>query len=272
MFNKIKSYYREKSIIVFLIVLSSFAFSQGWNNIKTTNISVSNAQYAEMFSNSFGNNVILQNTNGSITYYVLNCSTGIAASPPITVESSGAALAQITGDAQKVYVVYKKNSKITGKFTTDAGASWTLFNQELNLSPSSLDAVYFDGRLHITYSINNIAHYYQFYNGSWINYKNVSDSEFGLAPRVEMLTSQNKVYVVYNGPNGSAKSRECDITNNFWDHIRQLHSNVNYSNIAGFGVDANYIYLYYSEVDEVPSWHYNFYTRKIQKSDYRTVS
>lgn len=51
-----------------------------------------------------------------------------------------------------------------------------------------------------------------------------------------------------------------------------MHSNVNYSYVAGFGVDANYIYLYYSAVVEQPSWHYNFYTRIVQKSNYQTVS
>lgn len=229
-----------------------------------------NAQYAEMFSNSFGNNVILQNTNGSITYYVVNASTGLAGSA-ITVESNGASLAQITGEAQKVYVVFRKNNKITGKFTTDAGVNWTPLSQELNLSPSSLDVVAYDGKIHITYSLNSIAYYYQ-YNGSiWTNSFNVSNSGTGLTPRIEMLTTQNKVYVVFNSSNGSAKSRELTLPST-WASVQTLHSNVNYSSVAGFGVDANYLYLYYSSVyDNPPYWYYSLYTRKVQKSNYQTV-
>ena len=270
MFDKILSLFRGKTILALVTLISSFAFSQGWNDIKTTNINLENAQYAEMFSNSFGNNVILQNTNGSITYYVVNASTGLAGSA-ITVESSGASLAQITGEAQKVYVVYRKNNKITGKFTTDAGVNWTPLSQELNLSPSSLDVVAYDGKIHITYSLNSIAYYYQ-YNGSiWTNSFNVSNSGTGLTPRIEMLTTQNKVYVVFNSSNGSAKSRELTLPST-WASVQTLHSNVNYSNVAGFGVDANYLYLYYSSVyDNPPYWYYSLYTRKVQKSNYQTV-
>lgn len=113
-----------KKIMVLFVLITSIIFSQSWNDIKTTNISLANANYGEMFSNSFGNNVILQNTNGSITYYVVNASTGLAGNA-ITVVGSGASLAQITGEAQKVYVIYKNNAtnKIAGKFTTDAGAN-----------------------------------------------------------------------------------------------------------------------------------------------------
>lgn len=153
-----------RKLVALLIVITAITFPQSWNDIKTTNINLANAQYAEMFSNSFGNNVILQNTNGSITYYVVNASTGLAGSA-ITIESSGTSLAQITGEAEKVYVLYKKNNKVVGKFTTNAGANWTSI-AELNVNPTTLDAVAYDGKIHITYTQNNIVHYYQYYNGS----------------------------------------------------------------------------------------------------------
>jgi len=66
-----------KKIIVLLVLITSIVLSQGWNDIKPTNISLANANYAEMFSNSFGNNVILQNTNGSISYYIINASNSM---------------------------------------------------------------------------------------------------------------------------------------------------------------------------------------------------
>ncbi len=263
-----------KKIIVLLVLITSIVLSQGWNDIKPTNISLANANYAEMFSNSFGNNVILQNINGSITYYVVNASTGLA-NNAITVVTSGASLAQITGEAQKVYVIYKNTStnKIVGKFSTNSGIDWTPLNYELNVNPSTLDAVAYGGKIHITYTQDNKAHYYQYDGTSWTKYKDVSGSEFGYNPSIELLPSSNKLYVAYNGPNGSAKSRECDIIENSWNELKTLYSYLNIPNIAGFGVDANYVYLYYSTIDNYPSdFYYTFYTRKIQKSDYTTVA
>src|SRR5690606_3470761 len=45
-------------------------------------------------------------------------------------------------------------------------------------------------------------------------------------------------------------------------------SSLDYSSVAGFGVDANYIYLYYSrfENEPIPGWHYKFYTGKFRKA------
>ena len=257
-----------KKIMVLFVLITSIMYPQSWNDIKTTNINVTNAN-AEMFSNSFGNNVIIQNSNGSITYYLVNASTGLAGSA-ITVESSGASLAQIAGEAEKVYVLYRKNNKIVGKYSVNSGSTWIPI-AELNVTPTSLDAVAYDGKIHIAYSSNNITYYYQYFNGSWTGLFNVSNSATGTNPRIEMLTTQNKVYVVFNSSSGSAKSRELTLPST-WASVQTLHSNVNYSNVAGFGVDANYLYLYYSEVSEVPSWHNNLVVRKIQKSNYQTVS
>lgn len=38
-----------KKIIVLLVLITSIVLSQGWNDIKPTNISLANANYAEMF-------------------------------------------------------------------------------------------------------------------------------------------------------------------------------------------------------------------------------
>lgn len=263
-----------KKIIVLLVLFTSIILSQSWNDIKTTNISIANANYAEMFSNSFGNNVILQNTNGSITYYVANASTGLAGNA-ITVVTSGASLAQITGETQKIYVIYKNTStnKIVTKYTTNAGLNWNTDFPDLNVNPTTLDAVAYGGKIHITYTQDNKAHYYQYDGSSWTKYKDISGSELGINPSIELLPSSNKLYVAYNGPNGSAKSRECDIVENSWNELKTLYSYLNYPVLAGFGVDANYIYLYYStEYNSPPYFYYTFYTRTIQKSDYTTVS
>ena len=264
-----------KNLIILFALISSLVLAQqpGWRAIKSTNINVSNAQYVEMFSNSFGNNIILQNTNGSISFYVMNPSTGQAVSGT-AIETSGASLANATGDGNKVYVVYKKDNVVKCKYTTNAGANWTAISN-LGVNPTSLDAVISDNKIHIAYGLNNAIHYYQ-YNistGNWTNYQTVSGTGSWFNPRIEALPSQNKIYVVF-GNFDNARSREYNYGNNAWDIIRPLFSSLDYSSVAGFGVDANYIYLYYSrfENEPIPGWHYKFYTRKIQKSNYATVS
>jgi len=260
-----------KKTIVLLVLITSIVLSQSWNDIKTTNISLANANYAEMFSNGFGNNVILQNTNGSISYYLVNASTGLAGND-ITVETSGASLAQITGEAEKIYVLFKKNNKIVTRFSTNSGASWSSTIPDITVSPTSLDAVAYDGKIHITYSLNNIAYYYQYNGSTWTGSYNVSNSGTGLSPRIEMLTTQSKVYVVFNSSSGSAKSRELTLPST-WGNIQTLYSNVNQPKVAGFGVDANYMYLYYSDLYNIsPDFYYTFHTNIIQKSNYQTVS
>lgn len=144
-------------ILLLLISLPILAQQPGWRTIKNTNVNVFGAQYVEMFSNSFGNNIILQNTNGSISFYVLNPSTGqaVAGTP---VETSGATLANITGDAYKVYVVYKKSNVIKCKYSTNAGSSWVIISN-LGVNPTLLDAVFSGSKLHITYEINSLIKY-----------------------------------------------------------------------------------------------------------------
>ncbi len=130
----------------------------------------------------------------------------------------------------------------------------------------------YDGKIHITYSLNNIAYYYQYNGSTWTGSYNVSNSGTGLSPRIEMLTTQSKVYVVFNSSSGSAKSRELTLPST-WGSIQTLYSNVNQPKVAGFGVDANYMYLYYSDLYNIsPDFYYTFHTNIILKSNYQTVS
>lgn len=76
----------------------------------------------------------------------------------------------------------------------------------------------YDGKIHITYTQNNITYYYQYNGQYWTGYKNVSDSQYGFGSRIEMLTAQSKVYVVFNGLSGSAKSRELTLPNT-WSSV-----------------------------------------------------
>ncbi|HZW40550.1 MAG TPA: hypothetical protein VFF33_14720 [Ignavibacteriaceae bacterium] len=94
-------------VLVLLFTINCFSQQSGWKTTKTSNINVSTAQIVEAFSNSFGNNLIVQKSDGSLIYYVVNPSTGQAINS-LTLESNGVSLANITGNINTSYIVYKK--------------------------------------------------------------------------------------------------------------------------------------------------------------------
>ncbi|MBL1214000.1 MAG: hypothetical protein HND52_11635 [Ignavibacteriae bacterium] len=258
-----------KKIIALIFLISTINLAQSWNSIKTSNISVSLTDNVEMFTNSFGNNIIKE-SSGVLTYYAMNVSGTAGAG--ITIESSGVTNANITGDEHRVYVVYEKDNVIKAKYSTNSGSNWTTISN-LSVNPTSLDAVYYNGLLHLTYSASNLASYYQFTGSSSAKYKDVSSTEAGTNPRIEILEDENKVYVAYdNGDN--CKSREYNVVTNSWGSIQTLFTSLSDANLAGFGVDANYIYLYYYrwEVDPIFGGGFSLFENKIQKSNYSTVS
>jgi hypothetical protein len=47
-----------KKVIVFLVIVSTFALAEVWDVHHYTSLDVSNAQEIKLFQNSFGNNII----------------------------------------------------------------------------------------------------------------------------------------------------------------------------------------------------------------------
>jgi len=260
-----------KKLIVLLVIVSSFAFAEVWDTHLTTSLNVSNAQDIKLFSNSFGNNILVLSSAGALTYYVM--STNAVVSNSVSIESDGVSNPCITGNGYKTYIVYSRNNVVKAKYTTDAGVNWlTLTN--LGVDANSLDAAYTD-RLHITYSYNNYIKYYEYING-WTNAFDVSGTENGTLPRIQPLfnSSNHKIYVVYQNGN-NCKSRELDVPNNQWDILHSLYTNMSNSPYPiGFGVDESYIYNYFTQAVWDPLYgRYLTETNEntIRKSDYTVI-
>ncbi|MDP3149011.1 MAG: T9SS type A sorting domain-containing protein [Ignavibacteria bacterium] len=229
-----------KKILVLFMILTTYIFSQSWNDIVTTSISESNMTKMDLFTNKDGNHVITQNTNSSnsIKYYLLN-SAGTTVIRSATIETEGSALfPNISGDNNKVYLVYKLGTNLKAKESTDAGASWST----ISIAPLSIgsntcngvDIVYDYQGLHVVYATQDSypdyeTHYYKLNSSNaWVDYKNVTDgAEVGGFPTVSV--SANRVHVAYNtghespvSNNGIAKSR--DKNNTTWETAQTVNS------------------------------------------------
>lgn len=215
-----------RNTIILFFIMTAYLFSQGWNNTVTTTINEPNLVKMDLFTNKDGNHIIVQNSNStnSIKYYLLNSAGTVVRSS--TIETSGnAEFPNISGDNDKVYLVYKLGSYLKAKKTTNAGANWTDINPSLSIGSNTcngVDIVYSDGGLHVVYAMKDSDPNYETYyyklnsSNSWVDYKNVTDFGNEVGGLSTITVSDNHVYVSYNtgdddpvepGNQGAAKVR-----------------------------------------------------------------
>ena len=255
-----------KKVLILLVILSTYAYASGWKTAVSTNIIIADNDKVEMYSNSYGNNIIKETASGDLKYYLMNVS-GTAGSA-VTIDY-GASLANITGDDNNIYVLYKKNSIVKCKYSTNGGSTWITKN-DLNYNVTALDAIYFDNKLHIAYTYGGNAKYHQFNGSEWINQRDVSDAEDGTSPRIEAANTADgmKIFIVYDN-NDNCKLRALNLNTNQWDNVKTLFSNISNSTPVGFAVDSLYTYLYYSV--KIPPVDYDQLYRKIFSNSDNTL-
>ena len=225
MLNNMKSRYSGKKTLILFLMMTAYLFSQGWNNIVTTTINEPNLIKMDLFTNKDGNHIIVQNSNStnSIKYYLLNSSGTVVRSA--TIETAGGAeLPNVSGDNDKVYLVYKSGSNLKSYYTTNAGLNWNSVSPKAigSNTCNGVDIVYDYQGLHVVYAMKDNGSDYETYyyklnsSNSWVDYKNVTDygTEVGEVPSVTI--SNNRIHVSYNTGNadppyvggGVSKSRD----------------------------------------------------------------
>ena len=108
-----KSRYSGKKTLVLFLIMTAYLFPQSWNNTVTTTINEPNLVKMDLFTNKDGIHLVVQNSNStnSIKYYLLNSSGAVVRSS--TIETSEyAEFPNISGDNDKVYLVYKLGNKL----------------------------------------------------------------------------------------------------------------------------------------------------------------
>jgi hypothetical protein len=256
-------------IAVILLLVSNLLLGQNWTGVKETNINTVNAVYlgVDLFTNGFGNHIIVQESN-ALKYYQMDVNG--AAGNPITIESSSVISPSISGNNQKIYVVYGKNNQIVTKYLVNGTTNWqSLQTINLSVNANSIESVVSNNNLHITYALSSqVKHrYYNLITNSLSSENIVSGTESGSSPRIAAwyTGTEDKIYFVYQNTSTLKKFRDYNVANNSWGTIKEAF-NISNSEIRGLCVDANYVYFYYTFYQYEPSWEIFFQEQKRTKS------
>ncbi len=264
----------KKLIILITVMLTSFLVGQNWTSVISTNINVNGASSVDIFTNGAGNHIIVQESN-ALKYYKMGVNG--TAGTPVTLESSSVVSPSISGDATRLYVVYRKTNEsyVKTKYSSNGGTSWSyLATNPQNSNTSSVECVFSNNRLHLTFQVSNVIYYAKYEGSSWSTPVIVSTNENGTGPRITAWynESNDKIYFYYKKLNTHiGKWREYNFANGVWGTLWEGYSlnNVQQSGPVGFRVDDNRIYLYYWYYGPDPfgDYHYYFNWRVINKSN-----
>lgn len=241
-----------KNIILLIMALTTLLISQtpDWTSPQATNIDASSASSFDIFSNGYAHHIIVQESN-SLKYYKMDANGN--ADNVITIENSSVVSPSICGDNNRLYVVYRKSSEsyIRTKFSSDGGSNWSYIST-LNYNANSMESVFSNNKLHVTFDVSNTA-YYAYYtpqNSVWSSLQTVSSAEIGTTPRITAwyTSTQDRVMFLYKKTSTESRWREWNATTNSWATNPQTAFTVSSSYSSdpkGIAVDANYIYSYY---------------------------
>jgi len=245
-------------LILMLFFFSAVIIAQtpNWTGVKETNINVSNALYfnkgIDIFTNRDGNHIIVQESN-SLKYYKMNIN-GVAGSP-IIIESSAVVSPSISGDADNIYIVYGIGSQVRVRRSTNGGTNWSLWTSfNLSTSASSMESVFSNGNLHVTYLESSIVKYRYRTGTEWSDIKIVSEGENGTNPRITARydgVNNDYVYFLWQKQGTHIGNwRRYEVTSNGWG-AKNFGYQVSVTDLvsskpAGFRVTDSNIIIYFS--------------------------
>jgi hypothetical protein len=243
-----------KKIIVLITMLfsaTSVAQTPGWTNLKETNITVGSSSY-DIFTNGAGNHIIVQETS-TLKYYKMDINGNTVSPTPIALESSTVTSPSISGDATRLYAVYRKtNNKITTKYSDDGGLTWSYLS-DLNTSGNagSIECVFVKNQLHITYLVGTTVYHAYFRPNllppSWSTPEPVYPSGPTSDPRIAAWNEigNEQVFFTYTNNTNFRWTRYNVNSQSYFDFYFHL-GGVNDINL-GIGVDDQYVYGLYKE-------------------------
>jgi len=215
-----------KKFMVLFVIMTVTIFSQSWNTVVQTTIPFSTASKVDLTTNRDGNHILVTyaaHPTYYLRYYLVNISGSVVRN--YTFETQAVQFANIDGDNDRIYVVYKIGNQIKTRKSTNAGQNWTNI-ADINIGNNTcnhVDIVFGkdDNALHVVWATQDNGNDYETYyrrlfDDQWETQKNVTDygNEVGGFPTVSK--SQNRVHVSYNTGQGwdpetnlgDAKSRD----------------------------------------------------------------
>lgn len=209
-------------IIMLLLLLATVISAQNWTSLKTSDINLSSAgdNDIDIFTNGYGNHIIVRESS-VLKYYKMDVNGD--ADTMITLEESSVVSPSISGNASNIYVVYRKSSEnyIRTKFSSDGGSNWSYISTNPNNSnASSIECVFSNNKLHVTYEVSNVIYYssYNTLSATWSSSTTVSTNETGTMPRITALytSTQDRVMFLYKKTSTESRWREWNATTKSW--------------------------------------------------------
>jgi hypothetical protein len=285
-----------KKLFLLIIILTLNLFAQGWNNIVTTDIV--EPYKTDIFTNSSGIHIIIQNSGNDIVYYNLNSEGIVCTTKTCTLGTSGS-FPNIVGTNDKIYAIYKTVDDddydvIRVKYSTDNGSSWLTDIEDRPTTEydcNGVDAVYeANYGVHIVWATQDggtsgfETYYYRLNTfDQWVDPKTVTDddlAQYGGNPSV--VVSPNRVHVSFNTDAttnlsgvGDVKTR--DKLNGNWQDPQTVVSGSSEQSIdERLLVRGAYLYLFYNRDYTTPGAHdLRFRTRRADDtqgwSDFTTL-
>ncbi|MCW9094454.1 MAG: hypothetical protein OQJ74_01260, partial [Ignavibacteriaceae bacterium] len=161
----------KRLVFILIVLFSTSLLAQNWTNVIATEVDVSTASgVVDIFANGYGLHVIYQESN-ALKYCRMDVEGNKYPGSPVTLESSSSVVwPSITGDANTIYVVYKKSGEtsIKTKYSTDAGSTWyTLESSPTGSNADFIESVYSNDLLHVTWQVSSQVKYSNFDGSSW---------------------------------------------------------------------------------------------------------
>ena len=261
----------KKIIVLIILFLSaaSLAQSVGWTDLMETNITVGNNDY-DIFTNRYGNHIIVKETS-ALKYYKIDVEGNTLSSSDL--ETSAVTSPSISGDATKLYVVYRKGTenKIRTKYSSDGGTNWSYISDlDLSGTPGSIECVFSKGKLHVAFLVGTTVYfnYYDIDNLSWLA-QNIQISNTGASnPRIGINNrgSVDTVYFVFNPWSRALSWRRYIVNPPSLESIQPvfLYANVDVPNL-GFAVDNECLYSFYRDNSTLD---FLWYVKRIYDNEY----
>ena len=261
----------KKIIVLIILFLSaaSLAQSVGWTDLIETNITVGNNDY-DIFTNRYGNHIIVKETS-ALKYYKIDVEGNTLSSSDL--ETSAVTSPSISGDATKLYVVYRKGTenKIRTKYSSDGGTNWSYISDlDLSGTPGSIECVFSKGKLHVAFLVGTTVYfnYYDIDNLSWLA-QNIQISNTGASnPRIGINNrgSVDTVYFVFNPWSRALSWRRYIVNPPSLESIQPvfLYANVDVPNL-GFAVDNECLYSFYRDNSTLD---FLWYVKRIYDNEY----
>lgn len=275
-----------KKIFGILLLMGNMLFAQSWTSAVSQCLTIGTNQTIHSSSDRNGVHVIYY-AGGTLKYARVN-SSGSAVVSDVTIATGIGGYAAITTYADKIYVVYEKNTDVYIARSTDGGMNWSapITHYVRTNSFTSMSSIADIRGVHVAWSESgagtNEAYYVLAKVGDqttgWDFFKEVSDYGTQTGTKTTVAVSANEVHVTYQATSGYTSTRDFRIaeTTPYWeDPVTLQYSPAGYSvksRTAVIGSNVHVINLEYYYAGNSYTYNVRHYIRNASSTSFSTIT